>query len=84
MFFNDSKQYFSHKTTKNITSNVHQIYSSPLVDVLEVPYLCHRCDLALVPFLKVQVIISKFKNEFEVNFQILWIHVFEGVGGYAV
>ena len=33
MFFDNAKQYFAQKTTKNITPNVHQIYSSPLVGV---------------------------------------------------
>ena len=84
MFFNDAKQCFAQKTTKNLTSYVHNIFSSPLVGVREVPSLWHWCDLALVTFLKVQVIIPKFKNEVEVNFQILWRHGFEGVGRYDV
>ena len=84
MFLNDSKQSFAQKTTKNITSNVHNIDSSPLVGVREVPTLWHRYDLALVPFLKVELIIPRFKNEVEVNFHILWRHVFEGVGRYPV
>ena len=71
MFLNDAEQSSAQKTTKNITYNVHQIDSSPLVGVRDVPDLWHRYDLALVPFIKVQFIIKKFKNEFEVNFQIL-------------
>ena len=80
MFLNDAKQSFAQKTTQNLTSYVHQIDSSSLVGVREVPNIWHWYDLALVPFLKVQVIIPKFKNEVEVNFQILWRHGFEGVG----
>ena len=65
---------------KNLTSNVHQIESYPIVGVQEIPALWHRYDLDLVPFLKVQVIIPKFKNEAEVNFKIIWRHGFEGIG----
>ena len=84
MFLNDAKQSFAQKNTKNIASNVHQIDSYTLVGVQEVPDLWHRYDFTLVPFLKVQVIITRFKNEIEVNFQILWRHGFEGVGRYSV